>query len=138
MSVTKLFQAKGLKTTPARKKVYEVLSKTQYLLSVDELYLQLVKLDPKLSISTVYRTLESFRQVGLVEANQLPGEAVLYYELSHEDHAHHLICSGCHKVIHLDECPLHGYDEKIAKTHHFTIQHHQLDIYGLCESCQPA
>jgi Fur family ferric uptake transcriptional regulator len=138
MNLVKLFQAHGLKATPARKQVYEALSTTEYLLSVDELYSMLVQTDPKLSMSTVYRTLEAFRQAGLVETNQLPGEVVLYYELSHEEHAHHLICSRCHKVVHLDECPLEGFETKVAKNHSFLIQHHQLDLFGLCQSCQQA
>jgi Fur family transcriptional regulator, ferric uptake regulator len=132
------FKTKGIKHTPRRQKVLDVLSDTEYLLSVDEIYQILVKDDPNISISTVYRTLETFRQAGFVETNQLPGESVLYYEIRHDDHAHHLICSRCHKVVHLDECPLDDYEETVAKSHAFVIQHHQLDLYGLCQSCQQA
>jgi Fur family ferric uptake transcriptional regulator len=138
MNLTKLFQSHGLKSTPARKNVYGVLSTTEYLLSVDEIYTLLVVHDPKLSMSTVYRTLESFRQAGLVETNQLPGEAVLYYELSHDEHSHHLICSKCHKVVHLEECPLEDFEASVATNHSFIIQHHQLDLFGLCQACQQA
>jgi Fur family ferric uptake transcriptional regulator len=132
------FQAKGIKHTPRRQKVLAVLADTKYLLSVEEIYQQLVKDDPKISISTVYRTLETFRQAGFVETNQLPGESVLYYEIRHEEHAHHLICSRCHRVVHLEECPLDDYEETVAKNHAFVIQHHQLDLYGLCQACQQA
>lgn len=132
------FKQQGIKYTPRRQKVLDLLSQTEYLLSVDELYQQLVKEDPNISISTVYRTLETFRQAGFVETNQLPGENVLYYELRHEEHAHHLICSKCHIVVHLDECPLEGFESSVAKDHSFLIQHHQLDLFGLCQSCQQA
>jgi Fe2+/Zn2+ uptake regulation proteins len=132
------FKQQGIKYTPRRQKVLDLLSQTEYLLSVDELYQLLVKEDPNISISTVYRTLETFRQAGFVETNQLPGESVLYYEIRHEEHAHHLICSSCHKVVHLDECPLEDFESSVAKNHAFVIQHHQLDLFGLCQSCQEA
>ncbi len=132
------FKSKGIKHTPRRQKVLDVLHQSQYLLSVEEIYHQLVQDDPNISLSTVYRTLETFRQAGFIETNQLPGEQVLYYEIRHDQHEHHLICSRCHKVIHLEECPLDDYEEIVAKKHSFLIQHHQLDLYGLCQSCQRA
>jgi len=132
------FKQQGIKYTSRRQKVLDVLARTEYLLSVEEIYQQLVQDDPNISISTVYRTLETFRLAGFVETNQLPGENVLYYELRHEEHAHHLICSGCHKVFHLDECPLEAFESAVAKEHQFLIQHHQLDLFGLCQSCQQA
>ncbi len=132
------FKLQGIKYTSRRQKVLDVLAHTEYLLSVEEIYQLLVKDDPNISISTVYRTLETFRQAGFVETNQLPGENVLYYELRHEEHAHHLICSQCHKVFHLDECPLEAFESAVAKQHRFVIQHHQLDLFGLCQSCQQA
>lgn len=131
-----LIRQSGLKCTPARVQVLQLLLAQQEVLSADEVFEKLLQAGAKLNFSTVYRILESFTEKKLTEKVLLPQTrkyGFLVYTLSH---THHLICLGCHKVVNIDGCPLHGFEEDLAQKTHFQIVGHYLELYGYCEECQ--
>lgn len=131
-----LIRQAGLKCTPGRVQVLELLLSQQEVLSADEVFETLRQEGATLNFSTVYRILESFTEKKLTEKVLLPQSrkyGFLVYTLSH---THHLICLGCHKVVNLDGCPLHGFEEEMARKTHFQIVGHALELYGYCEECQ--
>lgn len=131
-----LIRQSDLKCTPARVQVLQLLLAQQEVLSADEVFEKLLQAGAKLNFSTVYRILESFTEKKLTEKVLLPQTrkyGFLVYTLSH---THHLICLGCHKVVNIDGCPLHGFEEDLAQKTHFQIVGHYLELYGYCEECQ--
>lgn len=131
-----LIRQTGLKCTSARIQVLQLLLAQQEVLSADEVFEKLHQDGAKLNFSTVYRILESFTEKKLTEKVLLPQSrkyGFLVYTLSH---THHLICLGCHKVVNLEGCPLHGFEEELARKTHFQIVGHALELYGYCEECQ--
>lgn len=131
-----LIRQSGLKCTPARVQVLQLLLTQQEVLSADEVFEKLLQGGAKLNFSTVYRILESFTEKKLTEKVLLPQSrkyGFLVYTLSH---THHLICLGCHKVVNIDGCPLHGFEEDLAQKSHFQIVGHYLELYGYCEECR--
>lgn len=131
-----LIRQTGLKCTSARIQVLQLLLAQQEVLSADEVFEKLHQDGAKLNCSTVYRILESFTEKKLTEKVLLPQSrkyGFLVYTLSH---THHLICLGCHKVVNLEGCPLHGFEEELARKTHFQIVGHALELYGYCEECQ--
>lgn len=131
-----LIRQSGLKCTPARVQVLQPLLTQQEVLSADEVFEKLLQGGAKLNFSTVYRILESFTEKKLTEKVLLPQSrkyGFLVYTLSH---THHLICLGCHKVVNIDGCPLHGFEEDLARKSHFQIVGHYLELYGYCEECR--
>ncbi|MDO5596783.1 MAG: transcriptional repressor [Acidaminococcus sp.] len=131
-----LIRQTGLKCTSARLQVLQLLLAQQEVLSADEVFEKLHQAGAKLNFSTVYRILESFTEKKLTEKVLLPQSrkyGFLVYTLSH---THHLICLGCHKVVNLEGCPLHGFEEELARKTHFQIVGHALELYGYCEECQ--
>lgn len=131
-----LIRQSGLKCTPARVQVLQLLLTQQEVLSADEVFEKLLQGGAKLNFSTVYRILESFTEKKLTEKVLLPQSrkyGFLVYTLSH---THHLICLGCHKVVNIDGCPLHGFEEDLARKSHFQIVGHYLELYGYCEECR--
>lgn len=131
-----LIRQSGLKCTPARVQVLQLLLTQQEVLSADEVFEKLLQAGAKLNFSTVYRILESFTEKKLTEKVLLPQSrkyGFLVYTLSH---THHLICLGCHKVVNIDGCPLHGFEEDLARKSHFQILGHYLELYGYCEECR--
>lgn len=131
-----LIRQSGLKCTPARVQVLQLLLTQQEVLSADEVFERLLQGGAKLNFSTVYRILESFTEKKLTEKVLLPQSrkyGFLVYTLSH---THHLICLGCHKVVNIDGCPLHGFEEDLAQKSHFQIVGHYLELYGYCEECR--
>lgn len=131
-----LIRQTGLKCTSARIQVLQLLLAQQEVLSADEVFEKLHQDGAKLNFSTVYRILENFTEKKLTEKVLLPQSrkyGFLVYTLSH---THHLICLGCHKVVNLEGCPLHGFEEELARKTHFQIVGHALELYGYCEECQ--
>ncbi|WP_281518771.1 Fur family transcriptional regulator [Acidaminococcus timonensis] len=131
-----LIRQTGLKCTSARIQVLQLLLAQQEVLSADEVFEKLHRVGAKLNFSTVYRILENFTEKKLTEKVLLPQSrkyGFLVYTLSH---THHLICLGCHKVVNLEGCPLHGFEEELARKTHFQIVGHALELYGYCEECQ--
>lgn len=126
----------GLKKTKHRQLILSLLQAQTCLQSAEDLYLEALKSDRSISLSTVYRTLETFAENDIVGTVQLEQENKLLYELAHHSHMHHLICTECHKVIHIEECPVKSLQQTIGSKYDFHIQHHNLEFYGVCNTCQ--
>lgn len=132
-----LLRQVGLKQTRQRTIMLDVLYNSKDLLSAEDLFSAIKKRGVSMSLSTVYRILESFTEKGLVTAMTLETSKQVRYEITHTHHGHHLICLACNKVIHVEGCPLEDYEEKLAKKHRFQIDDHTLNFYGYCETCTP-
>lgn len=126
----------GLKKTKHRLLILDLLHQHEDFMSADDLFFEAKKVDASISLSTVYRMLESFVEKNIVTPISLETSNQLKYELTHKDHTHHLICTNCHKVIHVAGCPIDTYEDKLEATYGFHVEKHKLEFYGLCETCQ--
>lgn len=135
MNYGEIIQEKGLKRTTHRVKCLEVLDHANGFLSAEDIHKKMGEVIP---ISTIYRVLESLSEVGLVSELNLDHKSMKVYERSHDHHAHHLICTSCHKVIHIKGCPLKSYEHALQEEYGFIMDHHSLDFYGVCDHCQKA
>lgn len=88
---------------------------------------------PGLGIATVYRQLKVLQDQQVIQAVMLPGDNPRY-ELSGQHHHHHFQCTACQRVFDVHACP--GRVEQLAPPG-FTVQHHELTLYGLCADCGP-
>ncbi len=134
----KMLEEKDLKKTGHRLQILEILKLSDHFLSADDIYMKMKDDDESISLSTIYRILETFTGKGLVSAVNVEFSKKVLYELSHEAHGHRLICTNCFKVVYVEECPVHSFEEKISEEHDFEIKRHKLDFYGLCSTCKNA
>lgn len=126
----------GLKKTEVRLLLLDFLSKTKAPLSANTIFEKLKK--NKLDQVTIYRTLDSFLEKGLIKKVET-GKREAEYELidEHDDH-HHMICVKCNKIEDFVGCD----SEKLVinalkKSKNFKkITHHSFDLFGLCETCE--
>ena len=88
---------------------------------------------PGLSIATVYRNLRSLVDEGALRAVVLPGESARY-EPAGGGHHHHFQCRRCLRVFEVQACP--GDLDSLAPSG-FTVEDHELTLYGLCKECSP-
>ena len=89
----------------------------------------------RVGLATVYRTLAWLTENGVVDAlMHHRGEAC--YRLCGEGHHHHLVCSGCHRVVELGDCELDAWLGDLATEHGFTLEAHTVEVTGRCPSCQ--
>ena len=134
----KMLEEKSLKKTGHRLQILDILKQSNHFLSADDIYMKMKEEDENISLSTVYRVLETFTGKGIVSAVNVEFSKKVLYELSHDTHGHRLICTNCFKVVYVEECPVHRFEDKISEQYDFDIQRHKLDFYGLCSECKAA
>lgn len=125
-----------MKRTKARLELLRILDQEHDFISAQVIHERLIKKLPNTPLSTIYRGLEALVGCGVVSAMNLEHKREILYELAHEHHAHHLICTECHKVFHVEECPVDLLEKELEKQYRFKVQSHSLEFYGLCEHCQ--
>lgn len=126
---------RGFRLTPQRQVVLSVLESSEGHLSAEEIYSRVQARYPRINISTVYRNLETLKQLGLITVTDL-GEGRLRYHYGEKGHHHHLICEKCGAVTELDESLLHPLKQDLRKRHHFEADLSHLAIFGRCRQCQ--
>ena len=128
--VTWFLRAAGKRITPERKLLLRIISDNAHL-HASEIYRLATEEDPRISLSTVYRTVNLLNELGLVEASVL-GEDHYHYEVCSNEH-YHLICLGCGKVA---EIPSVGALKKLGEKVGFEAVGVKLELVGYCEKCR--
>jgi Fur family ferric uptake transcriptional regulator len=125
----------GLKRTRPREQVMAVLMAAGRPMSAMDLCVEIEKNGNSAWLSTVYRVLESFEQAGVVSRIALPGGDQALYELRVAGHRHYALCTGCHRVIPMDNCPVEHFAPSISEEG-FRVTGHSVEIYGQCKNCR--
>jgi Fur family ferric uptake transcriptional regulator len=86
-----------------------------------------------LGLATVYRNLKQLLEAGEITAVTLPGESPRY-EVAQHAHHHHFQCDACHRVFDVHGCP--GDLARLAPPG-FTVDRHEITLYGRCSDCRP-
>ncbi|MFW5894590.1 MAG: Fur family transcriptional regulator [Bacillota bacterium] len=129
-------EEKNLKKTKHRLLILRILDESNAFLSAEDLFMRAKEEDTEISLSTVYRILETLNEKGIVSSGSVEFSKKNLYELAHHKHGHRLICLSCHKVIYVEDCPLGTYENKVSRQYGFDIRKHKLDFYGYCEECK--
>ena len=131
--------SKGVKLTDQRKIIAKVISesKSEYGESdhpdVDELYNRVIKIDPKISIATVYRTVKLFEEAGILTKHDFKtGKA--RYELN-DDH-NHLIDIKTGEIIEFVDEEILRLQKKVAEKYGYNLVDHKLELYGVKKKSQ--
>ena len=104
-------------------------------LDADELYSRARKKNSRISLSTVYRNLQLFKKLGLIEEHHFDEEHHHYEVKSGAEHQH-LLCISCGKVVEF-ACPLsHEFRDNIGKQYDFDISNVEVRMIGLCSRCR--
>jgi Fur family ferric uptake transcriptional regulator len=115
--------------------VLEELAREPHDLTAQDLYRRLRDAGEKIGLATVYRTLGSLVEHGVVDTlAHSPGETC--YRLCSDAHHHHLVCSECHRVVELGECGLESWLAEAAASVGFIPTSHRVEIVGVCAGCR--
>ncbi len=120
---------KGVRLTDQRKLVAQVLSESQNHPDVDELHKQVSKLDPKISIATVYRTVKLFEESGILAKHDFKGNKARYEQTSGEHHDH-LIDINTGKITEFINEDIEKLQKKVAEKLGYKLVDHRLELYG--------
>ena len=132
--VNKLGQL-GYRLTPQRAMVCSAIENSDNHISAEEIYSQVVAQYPYVNISTVYRTLELLKRLGLVNETDL-GEGHVRYHSADKGRHHHLICQECGAIIDLDESLLSPIIDILLREYGFIADLRHLAIFGRCVKCK--
>jgi len=120
---------KGVRLTDQRKLVAQVLSESQNHPDVNELHKQVSKLDPKISIATVYRTVKLFEESGILAKHDFKGNKARYVQTSGEHHDH-LIDINTGKITEFINEDIEKLQKKVAEKLGYKLVDHRLELYG--------
>ena len=128
-------KATGMRVTNQRSLIIEIIRQGRGHLDADEIYRRAREKESRISLSTVYRTLQMFKKLGLVEELHF-NEAHHHYEIKPSTEHHHLLCLGCGKVIEFQK-PLSRYISKnVAEAKDFDIIGTEVRMTGYCAKCR--
>jgi Fur family ferric uptake transcriptional regulator len=126
----------GLRRTEQRDLILETFLMTEEHMTSEDLYSIVSKQDPRIGLTTVYRTLKLLTDAGLAREVRF-GDNKTYYEhhFNHEHHDH-MICTECGVVIEFMSPDIESLQEQMASNLGFKATHHSLRMWGICSECQ--
>jgi Fur family transcriptional regulator, ferric uptake regulator len=124
----------GLRMTPQRQLILEVVASMRGHISVDEVYRQVSARYPDVNITTVYRTLEVLEDRGLVRHTHFH-DGRSQYERTDEPPHQHLVCRACGRDQEMDLSVLEPLAEDLRQRYGFTADLSHTAIVGLCRAC---
>ena len=122
--------AKGVKLTEQRRIIAKVMSEANDHPNVDELYNRVSKIDSKISIATVYRTVKLFEESGIVTKHEFKGGKARYEELN-ESHHDHLIDIKTGEIIEFVDNEIEKLQKKVAEKYGYELVDHKRELYGV-------
>ena len=121
---------KGVKLTDQRRVIAKVMTDSDDHPNVDELYKRVTKIDSKISIATVYRTVKLFEESGILTKHDFKGGKARYEELS-EQHHDHLIDIKSGEIIEFVDQEIEKLQKKVAEKYGYDLVDHKLELYGV-------
>jgi Fur family ferric uptake transcriptional regulator len=125
----------GYRLTPQRIMVLSAIENARNHISAEEIYAQVRAKYRHVNISTVYRTLDLLKSLGLVTETDLGGGRVRYHPME-KGHHHHLVCQDCGRIIDLDESVLASLKSQLRREYNFDADMKHLGIFGRCGDCR--
>jgi Fur family ferric uptake transcriptional regulator len=115
--------------------ILEAVERADSHISAEDIYTQILARYPHINISTVYRTLELLKELGLVTETDLGDGRVRYHSMKKGRH-HHLVCQKCGAIIDLDESVLSPLKVALLREYKFSAGLRHLAIFGRCANCR--
>jgi len=129
-NLEELCAEKGMRMTDQRRVIARILQGSDDHPDVEELYRRSSKVDPRISISTVYRTVKLFEDEGIIERHDFR-DGRSRYETVPEEHHDHMIDLNAGTVIEFQSAEIEALQERIARELGFRLVGHRLELYGI-------
>jgi Fur family transcriptional regulator, ferric uptake regulator len=125
----------GSRATRQRSAIAAVLEREDGFLTAQELHALLSRKSTPVGLTTVYRNLQSMLERGEVDVVRRADGEAMYRRCERDEHHHHLVCRGCGYSVEIDNPDVEEWASSTARRHRFTRVTHDLELFGLCESC---
>ncbi|GHB26052.1 transcriptional repressor [Pseudovibrio japonicus] len=130
MTLIEMCAHKGMRMTEQRRVIADVIQSAEDHPDVEELYRRASGIDPKISISTVYRTVKLFEDSGIIERHDFR-DGRSRYETVSDEHHDHLIDLRTGDVIEFRSEEIEKMQEEVARKLGFKLVDHRLELYGI-------
>lgn len=134
-TVRQILRSEGKRVTPQRQLLLRIIQTNEGHLDADEIYRQAKRQDPRISLSTVYRTLNLLKELDLVEEVHFD-EDHHHYELAADTLHHHLVCTECGRIMEFRNRLVDELRAELEQEHGFLLERLQVDALGRCQECQ--
>lgn len=131
--VIEKFQEQGYKITPQRREIFEIVVHNKSHPKAEDIYHALKERMPDVSLATVYNTLKTLKDLGLIQVIGAIGDDSVHYDPTTRPHDH-FYCLCCNRILDVEESKDYpGYSERIIPG--FKIVRQQVTYYGYCPEC---
>jgi len=134
-SARQILRAEGKRVTPQRSLLLRIIQGSSGHLDADEIYRRARESDPRISLSTVYRTVGLLKELGLVEELHFDEEHH-HYEMAADKIHHHLVCTRCGQIVEFESALLDELWGGLEREHGFSVERVQIDVVGSCRECR--
>ena len=132
-----VLRRQGLRITVPRRQVLDVLAGTDEHLTAEDLHERIRQRVDGIHLATIYRTVETLMQAGLIDHVHLPHGATTYHLVVDDDGSHcHVMCTGCDRVMDLPPDLLDEVAADLFRQHGFRLDARHVALTGRCPSCQ--
>ena len=128
--IEKLCAESGVKFTHQRKIIADVISNSNDHPDANEVYLRSNKIDPRISLATVYRTIKLFEEHNVLNRIELGGKRARYEELNENEHHDHLIDIDSGEIIEFVNEEIESLQMKVAKKLGYKLVNHRMELFG--------
>lgn len=133
-ALIELCRQNGLKITPQRRIIFELLIDDDSHPTAEELYQRVLSVMPEVSRTTVYNSLHELIALGELQPIEDLNDSGIRYDINTANH-HHLFCMGCHSLIDIER-DFNGLELLPEETSGYQIMRRQVTFYGYCPGCQ--
>ena len=131
--LTKTLRNNGMKITPQRLMIFKILENNTSHPSAEEVFKRVKKIYPTVSFTTIYKTLETLRDLGEVQ-ELIIDEDRKHYDPNTDIH-HHIICSNCKKILDIFEDFSQHVKMPDTLKKDYTVSGFQISFHGMCKNC---
>jgi len=134
MSCLSILKEKGLKLTPQRRLIVDIIHDADVHLTAEDIITNVQKKMPGVNKSTIYRTLDLLEENGCVYKSENQDQFI--YHHAEEGHHHHLVCSECGKIIECEEDIFIPVNKVLEKKYGFHVDFKHIVMTGICLECK--
>jgi Fur family peroxide stress response transcriptional regulator len=132
--LSSILRSNGCKVTPQRLVVYDMLAHTTEHPTAKMIYETIRQQYPTMSFATVYKSVEIFRRLGVIQVLNT-GEDSYRYDANITEHPH-IRCTKCDRVCDVSHLEADAVERMVAEETGFDVRGHQFYFYGICPDCQ--
>ena len=125
----------GMKATPKRLAILDMLDGDSAYASPEEVWKRLRERFDSLGLPTVYRNLEELASSGVISKVIHPNRQLYYFFCRNRDHHHHFVCLSCRKVEDIPSCGIEALEREVTVKNGGKVLSHILQLNGLCGAC---